>query len=83
MAANTQAWQDPSQVSSDEVVPALDFNGFVLYASVPTVPLELLRTPTGSSIAEPGSIYDEENGRTYANHDTGRYFFPNDGVCKL
>lgn len=81
MAANTQVWQDLSQADSNEA-PALDFNGFVLYASVPSVPLELLRTPTGSSIAEPGSIYDEENGRTYANHDTGRYFFPNDGVCK-
>ncbi|KAF3766531.1 S-adenosyl-L-methionine-dependent methyltransferase [Cryphonectria parasitica EP155] len=34
--------------------------------------------PSGASVAEPGSILDEESGRTFHNHSTGRYFFPND-----
>lgn len=62
-------------------IPALDFNGYVLYASVAPIPDELVRNSTGDSIAEPGSILDEESGRTYANHETGRYFLPNDPVC--
>lgn len=58
--------------------PALDFHGYVLYATAKPIPDELMRDPTGDSIAEPGSILDEESGRTYANHETGRYFLPND-----
>lgn len=58
--------------------PALDFHGYILYAQTKPIPDELLREPTGDSIAEPGSILDEESGRTYANHETGRYFLPND-----
>lgn len=63
----------------DSSIPALDFNGYILYAAT-GVPEELIREPTGESIAEPGSILDEESGRTFVNHDTGRYFFPNDAV---
>lgn len=58
--------------------PALDFHGYILYATTKPIPDELIREPTGDSIAEPGSILDEESGRTYANHETGRYFLPND-----
>ncbi|CAN8100941.1 unnamed protein product [Discula destructiva] len=56
----------------------MDFNGFILYASGRPVPDELMRAPTGTSVAEPGSILDEESGRTYHNHHTGQYFLPND-----
>lgn len=62
--------------------PALDYNGYVLYASSRPVPEELIREPTGSSVAEPGAVLDEESGRTYVNHETGRYFLPNDPVCE-
>lgn len=58
--------------------PALDFHGYILYATTKPIPDELIRDPTGDSITEPGSILDEESGRTYANHETGRYFLPND-----
>lgn len=60
--------------------PALDYNGYVLYASPRPVPGELIREPTGSSVAEPTAVLDEENGRTYVDHETGRYFLPNDPV---
>ncbi|KAK7703478.1 hypothetical protein SLS64_009148 [Diaporthe eres] len=65
-------------LNQDVQVPALDYNGYVLYASSRPVPEELIREPTGSSIAEPGAVLDEENGRTYVDHETGRYFLPND-----
>lgn len=55
-------------------------NGFILYAAGKPVPKEFMRVPTGTSIAEPGSIIDEESGRMYHNHHSGRYFFPNDPV---
>lgn len=42
-----------------------------------------MRIPSGTSIAEPGSVVDEESGRTYFNHNTGKYFFPNDAVSKF
>lgn len=61
-----------------EAIPALDFNGYILYASGRNVPEELMRIPSGTSVAEPGSIFDEENGRTYHNHHTGSYYYPND-----
>lgn len=61
-----------------EAIPALDFNGYILYASGRPVPEELMRVPSGTSVAEPGSILDEENGRTYHNHQTGSYYYPND-----
>lgn len=63
-----------------EVIPALDFNGYILYASGRNVPEELMRVPTGTSVAEPGSILDEESGRTYHNHHTGSYYYPNDAA---
>lgn len=73
----------PQNVLSQAVqAPALDYNGYVLYASSRPVPEELIREPTGSSIAEPGAVLDEESGRTYVNHETGRYFLPNDPVCE-
>lgn len=71
-----------SVLNQDVLVPALDYNGYVLYASSRPVPEELIREPTGGSIAEPGAVLDEENGRTYVDHETGRYFLPNDPVCK-
>lgn len=71
----------PSSTVAIDSVPALDFNGYILYAAT-GVPEELMREPTGESIAEPGSILDEESGRTFVNHDTGRYFFPNDAVSQ-
>jgi hypothetical protein len=40
----------------------------------------LNRTPTGRSIAEPGSVFWPENGRTYHGYKEGKYFFPNDAV---
>lgn len=52
----------------------------MIHASTKRVPDELVRVPTGTSVAEPGSILDEESGRTYHNHNTGKYFFPNDAV---
>lgn len=61
-----------------EAIPALDFNGYILYASGRNVPEELMRIPSGTSVAEPGSIFDEENGRTYHNHHSGAYYYPND-----
>lgn len=63
-----------------EAIPALDFNGYILYASGRNVPEELMRVPTGTSVAEPGSILDEESGRTYHNHHTGSYYYPNDAA---
>lgn len=57
-------------------------NGFILYAAGKPVPKELMREPTGTSIAELGSVIDEESGRMYHTHHTGRYFFPNDPVRK-
>ncbi|KUI56233.1 tRNA1(Val) (adenine(37)-N6)-methyltransferase [Cytospora mali] len=63
---------------STAVVPALDFNGYILHASNKPVPEELMRMSSGASVAEAGSVFDEESGRTYHNHNTGKYFFPND-----
>ncbi|KAG8165789.1 hypothetical protein KVR01_004341 [Diaporthe batatas] len=40
--------------------------------------LESTCNHTGGSIIEPDSVFDEESGRTYQNHPTARYFFPND-----
>jgi hypothetical protein len=72
---------DPQSVLNQDVqAPALDYNGYVLYALPRPVPGELIREPTGSSVAEPGAVLDEENGRTYVDHETGRYFLPNDPV---
>lgn len=62
------------------VGPDFAFNGHMIHASTRTIPDEFVRVPTGTSIAEPGSILDEESGRTYHNHGTGKYFFPNDAV---
>ncbi|KAL1877974.1 hypothetical protein Daus18300_002328 [Diaporthe australafricana] len=67
-----------SATDQDVPTPALDYNGYILYASPRPVPEELIREPTGSSIAEPGAVLDEENGRTYVDHETGKYFLPND-----
>lgn len=64
-------------------VPALGLDGYKLYASPRPVPEELMREPSGTSIVAPSSVLDEENGRTYAVHETGRYFLPNDAVCLL
>lgn len=72
----------PSVLDQAVQAPALDYNGYVLYASSRPVPEELIREPTGSSVAEPGAVLDEESGRTYVNHETGRYFLPNDPVCE-
>lgn len=83
LAGADVAFPSPQSVLSQDVqVPALDYNGYVLYASSRPVPEELIREPTGSSVAEPGAVLDEESGRTYVNHETGRYFLPNDPVCE-
>lgn len=75
------SFQSPSCGFNQGVqAPALDYNGYVLYASSQPVPEELMREPTGSSIAEPGAVLDEENGRTYVAHETGKYYLPNDPV---
>lgn len=75
---DNQYAQNP--VYDNGVSPGFAFNGHMLYASARTVPDEFVRVPTGTSIAEPGSILDQESGRTYHNHGTGKYFFPNDAV---
>ncbi|ROW11860.1 hypothetical protein VPNG_04967 [Cytospora leucostoma] len=75
----TQESLYPTTKSTDaDLAPAVDFNGYQLYASSKPVPEELLREPSGTSIAPPSSVLDEENMRTYAVHETGRYFLPND-----
>lgn len=73
---------DPQTLLNQGTVqaPALDYHGYVLYASPRPVPGELIREPTGSSVAEPTAVLDEENGRTYVDHETGRYYLPNDPV---
>lgn len=73
-------FQTPMPTGSDQV-SALGLNAYNLYASPRPVPEELLREPSGTSIAAPSSVLDEENGRTYCVHETGRYFLPNDAVC--
>lgn len=72
-----------SFVPSSGGSPGLNFNGYRLEPSANPIPEEFIRIPTGTSIAEPGSILDEESGRTYYNHNTGKYFFPNDAVSKV
>ncbi|ORY71014.1 S-adenosyl-L-methionine-dependent methyltransferase [Pseudomassariella vexata] len=42
-----------------------------------TIPEELLRTRTGTSVVEEGSILDA-SGRTYHSYKEGKYFLPND-----
>lgn len=76
-----QASQFPVAPTMDaDLVPAMDFNGYVLYAPAKPVPEELVRESSGASIAPTSSVLDQENGRTYAVHETGRYFLPNDPV---
>lgn len=60
--------------------PGLVFNGYILEPSAKPIPEEFIRIQSGTSIAEPGSILDEESGRTYYNHNTGKYYLPNDAV---
>lgn len=43
------------------------------------MPLEFLRTPTGSSIGDPNSIL-MDSGRFYHGYKAGKYLVPNDGV---
>lgn len=71
-----------STVSLNDGSPGLNFNGYKLEPAANPIPEEFIRIPTGTSIAEPGSILDEESGRTYYNHHTGKYFFPNDAVSR-
>lgn len=80
-AGNANAQFEPFTGEVVQSVPALDFNGFVLHAAPKPVPEELQRDPSGASIAEPDSVLDEENGRTYHNYHEGRYYLPNDAVC--
>lgn len=76
-----QASHSPAVPATErDQVPALDLNGFILYASSEPVSEELLRGSSGASIAPSSSVLDEENGRTYAVHETGKYFLPNDPV---
>jgi hypothetical protein len=43
------------------------------------IPVELTRTPTGSSVYDTESVF-RESGRTYHGYKDGSYFLPNDGV---
>lgn len=87
-AANTSAPPQPGMMSQQTTSfapvtddsPGFIFNGYRIEPSTNPIPEEFIRIPTGTSIAEPGSILDEESGRTYYNHQTGKYFFPNDAV---
>lgn len=79
-AGNANAQFEPFTGEVVQSVPALDFNGFVLHAAPKPVPEELQRDPSGASIAEPDSVLDEENGRTYHNYHEGRYYLPNDAA---
>lgn len=54
------------------------YYGNVLSASHSSRPERALRIISGGSIIEPDSVFDEESGRTYQNHPTARYLFPND-----
>jgi hypothetical protein len=54
------------------------YYGYVLTASHGSIPEGALRIVSGGSIIEPDSVFDEESGRTYQNHPTARYLFPND-----
>lgn len=54
------------------------YYGNVLNASYGSHPERALRTVSGGSVIEPDSVFDEESGRTYQNHPTARYLFPND-----
>lgn len=77
-AARIPSFHVMTTTGSTAAVPALDFNGHILHASNKPVPEELMRLSSGCSVAEAGSVMDEESGRTYHSHDTGKYFFPND-----
>ncbi|KAK7703031.1 hypothetical protein SLS64_009302 [Diaporthe eres] len=79
-AGNANAQFEPFTGEVVQSVPALDFNGFVLHAAPKPVPEELQRDPSGASIAEPDSVFNEENGRTYHNYHEGRYYLPNDAA---
>lgn len=88
--ANTSTPQNPGIMSQQTAFapmtddsPGLIFNGYRIEPSANPIPEEFIRIPTGTSIAEPGSILDEESGRTYYNHHTGKYFFPNDAVSTI
>lgn len=54
------------------------YNSHVLPASNEPIPERDLRIVSGGSIIEADSIFDEESGRTYHDHPTARYLFPND-----
>lgn len=54
------------------------YNAHVLPASNEPIPERDLRIVSGGSIIEADSIFDEESGRTYHDHPTARYLFPND-----
>lgn len=54
------------------------YDSHVLPASDEPIPERDLRIVSGGSIIEADSVYDEESGRTYQDHPTARYMFPND-----
>ncbi|KAK7731597.1 hypothetical protein SLS63_005283 [Diaporthe eres] len=54
------------------------YDGHVLPASDDPIPERDLRIVSGGSIIEADSMLDEESGRTYQDHPTARYMFPND-----
>lgn len=59
--------------------PAIPYYyGNVLSGPHGSRPERALRIVSGGSIIEPDSVFDEESGRTYQNHPTARYLFPND-----
>ncbi|KAK6214259.1 hypothetical protein LQW54_004485 [Pestalotiopsis sp. IQ-011] len=46
------------------------------------IPEELLRIPDGSSVSEADAVL-AENGRTSHGYKEGKYFLPNDPVCRI
>lgn len=60
----------PSQMTSDK-----------FHLQFP-IPEELRRIHDGSSVSEADAVL-AENGRTYHGYKEGRYFLPNDPVCRI
>lgn len=72
MAYPQPGWTIPTQSATRY------YNAHVLPASNEPIPERDLRIVSGGSIIEADSVFDEESGRTYHDHPTARYLFPND-----
>lgn len=38
------------------------------------------RVPTGETVPDPDSVYDDDSGRSFHGYKFGKYYLPNDGV---